>query len=151
METIFGVALCFFLGAAVITSMTINLRFASCARLMTNARAIVQRNIEAADGIAFSGTSSTPAILVPTVTAGVICDDDGGSGAPVENIQVLSSGTNVLVTGTLTRIVTSEPVIITGTADASVIVRRVTFQVDYDYQTHHYTYSETTLRSADTQ
>jgi len=150
MEVVFAMAFSIFLGAAIITSLMTSQRFAARARLLTNARAIVQRNIDAASGVVFSGTSSTPAILAITSGTGVVCDDDGG--APGENIQVLQSGTNVLVTGTLMRIVTAEPVIITGTAsDSSVVVRRVTFQINYNYLSLPYTYSETTLRSADSQ
>lgn len=151
-EVLFAMTFYIFLGAAVISSLLTSQRFATRARLLTNARVIVQRNIDAATGVAFSGTSSTPAILAITDPAGVVCDDDGGTGTPVENIQVLRSGTNILVTGTLRRIVTAEPVIVTGTAsDGSVAVRRVTFQIDYDYLSNHYTHSETTLRSADSQ
>ncbi len=152
MEVIFAMAFSIILGAAVITSLVTSQRFAARARLLTNARAIVQRNMDAAMGVAFTGTSSTPAILALTSSAGVVCDDDGGTGSPVENIQVLRSGSNVLVSGTLLRIVSAEPVIVSGTAvDASVVVRRVTFQIDYDYLSQHYTFSETTLRSSDLQ
>ncbi|MCX6966221.1 MAG: type II secretion system protein [Verrucomicrobia bacterium] len=150
-EIIFGVAFSAFLGAVIITSLMNSQRFAARARLLTNARAIVQRNIDAASGVAFSA-SAPPPILAITASGGEICDDDGGTGTPVENIQVLRSGTNVLVSGTLRRIVTAEPVIVTGTtSDASVVVRRVTFQIDYDYLSIHYTHSETTLRSSDLQ
>jgi len=151
LEVIFAMAFSIILGAAVITSLMTSQRFAARARLLTNARAIVQRNIDAAAGVAFSGTSSTPAILATTASSGTVCDDDGGS-ATIENIQTLSTANDVLISGTLLRIVTAEPVIVTGTtADASTVVRRITFQIDYDYLWHHYTYSETILRSSDSQ
>ena len=151
LEVIFAMAFSVFLGAAVISSLLASQRFAARARLLTNARAIVQRNIDAASSVTFT-SSTTPAILAITSGTGVVCDDDGGTGTPVENIQILRTGTDVLVTGTLRRIVTAEPVIVTGTAsDASVAVRRVTSQIDYEYQSNHYPHSETTLRSADNQ
>jgi len=151
-EVVVAMTISILMGAAIIMSLMASQRFAAKARLLTNARVIVQRNIEAATGVIFTGTSSTPAILALTGDAGVVCDDDGGSGAPVENIQVLRGTNNVLVTGTLRRIVTAEPVVVSGTeVNSSVVVRRITFQIDYDYLSHHYTHSETTLRSADAQ
>ena len=151
LEIVFAMAFSIFLAIAITTSLLTSQRIAARVRLLTNARAIVQRNIDAAAGIAFT-SGSIPDILAITSSSGVVCDDDGGSGSPVENIQVLRTGTTALVTGTLTRIVSAEPVIVSGTAaDASVLVRRVTFKIDYDYLSLHYTHSETTLRSADLQ
>ncbi|MEI8233654.1 MAG: type II secretion system protein [Verrucomicrobiota bacterium] len=149
-EIAFGMMVSIFMGFAILNSLIVSQRFAARARLLTNARAIVQRNIDAASGVAFTGSTSTPTILAVTSGTGVVCDDDGG--APTENIQLLRSGTNILVSGTLRRIVTSEPVTVSGTAsDPSVIVQRVTFQIDYNYLNIPYSYSETTLRSADSQ
>jgi type II secretory pathway pseudopilin PulG len=150
METVFAMMVAVLLGVALINSLTLSYRFATRARLMTNARAIVQRNIDAATGVVFTGTNSTPDILGLTASSGVVCDDDGG--ATQENIQILRSGSNILVSGTLKRFVSSEPVKVSGTAtDSTATVRRITFQVDYDYLNVHYTHSETTLRSADSQ
>jgi len=148
MEVVFGILFSLTLGAVIVTSLITSQSFAARARLLTNARAIVQRNIDAATAIAFT-SGSIPTILQTTPTSGVVCDDDGGSGSPVENIQVQQSGTNALVTGTLTRIVSNEPAVVTGTVSA--LVQRVTFRIDYTYLGNPYTYSITTLRSADTQ
>lgn len=153
LEIVFAMLVAVFLGLALINSLTVSYDFATRARLLTNARAIVQRNIDAATGVVFSGTSSTATIPdILSLTTGTVCDDDGGTGAPLENIQLMRSGSNVLVTGTLRRYVSTEPVTVSGTTtNNSVVVRRITFQVDYDYRNRHYTHSETTLRSADSQ
>jgi hypothetical protein len=154
LEICFAVIFAALMGAVLIRSLLQSERYAASSRLLTNARVIIHRNINASTGIVFTGTSSTPDLLAVTSGSGVICDDDGSGSvtSPLENIQVLRSGTNVAVSGTLRRIVTAEPVIVSGTsADSSVVVRRVTFQIDYDYRSHHYTYSESTLRSSDSQ
>lgn len=158
MEVMFAMTVAILMGATIIESLLFSQRIAARTRLYTNARAIVQRNLDAATGVAFTGTAcaSGTSILKITGTAGLSCDDDGGTGVLSENIQVLKSGSNVAVTvvsGTLTRIVSSEPVYVTGTtsADPNALVMRITFKVDYDYLSHHYTYSETTLRSVDSQ
>ena len=153
MEVMFAMMVVILLGASMINSLMFCERFAARTRLYTNARAIVQRNLDAATGVLFTGTTTTPAILSTTSSAGTVCDDDGGTGVPVENIQVLKSGTNVLVTGTLTRFVTNESVYVSSAAvsDTSAVVLRVTFQVNYNYLAHDYSYAETTLRSVDSQ
>lgn len=152
MEIVFAMLVCVLMGIAILNSLIVSYRFAARARLLTNARAIVQRNVDAAAGVAFTGTASPPTILALTTGSGVVCDDDGGTGAPVESIQLLRSGSNVTVSGTLRRIVTTEPVVVSGTTvNGNAVVRRVTFQVDYDYLNRHYTHSETTLRAADSQ
>ena len=79
----------------VIEGLLQSQRFATKSRLMTNARIIVQRNIEAATGIAFTGTTNllSPAsfgivTLGTTGTSGSVSDDDAGS--PTENISAVS-------------------------------------------------------------
>ena len=138
------------MGAVLIETLLQSERFAASTRLMTNARAIVQRNLNAAAGVVFNDPTSPPPLLATTTgSTGVVCDDDGSSnaGTPIENIQLLRSGTNIAVTGTLRRIVSAEPVPEASTAT----VRRITFQIDYDFRSRHYTYSETTLRASDNQ
>jgi len=134
------------MGAAIITALIHSQRYATSARLLTNARAIVHRNIDASSGVAFTN-SSIPTLLGTTVTTGVVCDDDGvtTAGTPVENIQLSQNGT-ATITGTLTRIV--RPQSVSESAGATVL--RITYQIDYDYLSKHCTYAETTLRSVDT-
>ena len=145
LEVCFAVALTLLLGGALITSLLQSQRYAASARLMTNARAIVHRNIDASTGIVF--TSSTPTILVSTGTSGLVCEDDGvtTAGTMVENIQISQSGTTT-VTGTLTRFVTPQS---TTTDSASATVLRVKYQIDYTFLSRPRSYSETTLRAID--
>jgi len=144
-EVCFALTISIFMGVSIVTSLVHSQRYATSARLLTNARAIVHRNIDASSGVVFTN-SSIPTLLGITSTTGTVCDDDGVTtgGIPVENIQLSQSGTAV-VTGTLTRIVTQQSV--SESSGANVL--RITYQIDYDYLSKHCTYAETTLRSVD--
>jgi type II secretory pathway pseudopilin PulG len=110
-------------------------------RILTNARAVVQRNIDTALAVPFSATVQ-PTILALTSTTGAIYDDDSTADNRVD-VAVQRSGSSALVTGTLTRIVTAEP------NPNGADVRRVTFRVDYTYRSRPFSYAMTTLRAAD--
>lgn len=121
------------------TLLTVN-REAANMRMLSNARAVVQRNIDTALGVPLdSGT--TPAILAITSSTGSPYDDDGG-GDNLVNIVNLRSGATLL-TGTLTRIVVAE-----ANPD-NADIRRVTFQLGYAYRGRSFTYQMTTLRAQD--
>jgi type II secretory pathway pseudopilin PulG len=109
-------------------------------RVMTNARAIVQRNIDNALSVTAS-TTSIPAILATTSAGGSAYDDDGGA----EGVAVVLQGTagTQLVQGTLTRIVTA-----VANAD-SADIRLVTFRLDYTLRGRAYTYQLSSLRAID--
>ena len=162
MELLIAGSVAVILGVAVVETLLITEKVSAQTRLMTNARVIVQRNIDSAMGATFTGTTTgvaglCPLMLYQTSTTGTICDDDSGS--QTENISVLLSGTsNTFVTGTLTRIV--QPITLFPSdvvASGTPVVLQVTYQVDYDYglrtygKHSHFTYSETTLRSQDSQ
>lgn len=126
--------------AAIATLMVLN-KNAVSTRLMTNAREIVQRNIERAVGVPFPSTSLPPAILATTVSGGVPWDDAGGSG-PV-TIYTSRDGTGPAVQGTLTRTVTPE-------ANApNADIRRVKFRLSYTLFGRQMGYELTTLRAVD--
>ena len=114
---------------------------AAAMRMLTNARAVVQRNIDTALCVPFSSTIQ-PAILALTSAGGAVYDDDGG-GDNLVNIALTRSGTDATVRGTLTRIVLAE-----ANAD-SADIRRVTFRLDYVFRRHAYSYEMTTLRTLD--
>lgn len=152
LEVCFAMLFAAVMAVSLIQCLLQNERYAASSRVLTNARMVVQRNINACAGIAFSGTASTPALLALTASGGEVCSDDGVDGVTTQTVQIGGTGSVATVSGTLRRIVTSEPVTVSGTAvNSSVVVRRITFQIDYDYLSRHYTYSETTLRSADSQ
>lgn len=144
------------IGMSAMDVLLICERVSAVSRLYTNARVVVQRNLDNATGVLFTGTGTSvaPVVLQITSSSGVVCDDDAGS--PLENISVLLSGTgNILVSGTLSRKVTILPASSFAsdvvTAGVPPVVMQVQFQIDYDYRSRHYTFSETTLRSQDTQ
>ena len=128
-------------GVAGVQALALVNQKAAALRLMTNARAVVQRNIDTALCVPFSSTLQ-PAILAPTAAGGAVYDDDGG-GDNLVNLAFTRAGTDAVVRGTLTRTVLAEP-----NADGSDI-RRVTFRLDYAYRRHAYTYQMTTLRAVD--
>ncbi|MCE9610729.1 MAG: hypothetical protein K8R23_11095 [Chthoniobacter sp.] len=117
-------------------------RNAASNRVITNARAIVQRNIDNALSVTATA-SSVPAILAITSASGVVYDDDAGA-ANIVSVVLQGSSTVQLVQGTLTRIVTavSNP----DSAD----IRQITFRIDYVYQGRAYSYSLTSMRAIDT-
>jgi type II secretory pathway pseudopilin PulG len=117
------------------------IRWGSVARMMTASQAVVQRNIDTALTVGFSGTS-TPPILAITPASGVVYDDDGGGDNKV-NIAVADGGTTTLVKGTLTRIVTAVP-----NAEGADI-RRITFRNTFTFRERAYTTEITTLRTND--
>jgi hypothetical protein len=113
---------------------------AAAMRILNNARAVVQRNLDTAMGVPYS-TSSIPAILATTSASGSSWVDDGANG--LENIVYLRDGVTPLVQGTLTRTVVSEP----NTMNQALL--RITFQLTYTYRKHSYSYSMTSLRAPD--
>jgi len=126
-------------GLASIQALVLMNRKAAVMRTMTNARAVVQRNIDTALTVPFTATL-TPAILA--MTPGSVYDDDGG-GDNLVNIALQRSGTTAWIKGTLTRTVTAE------SNPESVDIRRVTFSVSYSYRGRPYSFSMTTLRTQD--
>ena len=114
---------------------------AAAMRTLNNARAIVQRNIDAALGVAFSPTVQPP-ILAFTPTTGSVFDDDGG-GDNLVTIVTPKSAAGTTIKGTLTRIVTAQ-----ANADGADI-RRVTFRIDYTIRGRAYSLSMNTLRGSD--
>jgi type II secretory pathway pseudopilin PulG len=114
---------------------------AAAMRTLNSARAVVQRNIDTALGVAFSATLQ-PAILAVTSASGSVYDDDGG-GDNLVTIVTPQSAAGTTLKGTLTRIVTAQ-----ANSD-SADIRRVTFRIDYTIRGRAYTYSMTTLRGSD--
>jgi len=141
-------------GLGALEALVFSERNSATSRLQTNARVVLQRNIDAADGVLFISGTTPSTVLQSTTDTWVQCDDDAGS--PLENISVLLSGTNnTLVTGTLSRRVkplplSSFPSDVTSTGTAPVVMQ-VWLKIDYDYRGRHYTLDQATFRSQDTQ
>ena len=114
---------------------------AAAMRTLNNARAVVQRNIDAALGVPFSA-SLQPPILAITSSTGSVFDDDGG-GDNLVTIVTPKTAAGTTVKGTLTRIVTAQ---VNGDgAD----IRRVTFRINYTIRGRAYLLSMSTLRGSD--
>jgi hypothetical protein len=139
-EIAIGGALLALVATGAFASLIVLNRNAVRTRLMTNAKEIVQRNIETAVGLPFTATS-VPPILATTSTSGAIWDDDGG-GDNLETIYISRDGTQKM-TGTLLRTIRPEA----NTANADV--RRVTFHLDYSIFGKAASYEMTTIRAPD--
>lgn len=125
--------------AAIATLMVLN-KNAVSTRLMTNAKEVVQRNIERAVGVPFTA-ANIPPILATTGFGGVPWDDAGGS-SPV-TIYTSRDGTGPTVQGTLTRTVTTEA------NKPNADIRRVNFRLSYTLFGRQMSYELTTLRAVD--
>ncbi len=86
METAIAVAILGIVASSAIASLLVLNRYSQSARVMANAREIVQRNIEAAIAAPSSATN-VPSILA--IATGTIWDDDGG-GDNLETLYVTS-------------------------------------------------------------
>ncbi len=139
-EIAIGLALLGLVAAGAFASLISLNKNAVRTRILTNAKEVVQRNIETAMSLPLSSTS-VPSILAPTGASGSVWDDDGG-GDNLVNIYTSRDGTQT-IKGTLTRIVLTEP------NDAGADIRRVTFRLDYTMFGRLSSYQITTLRSVD--
>ena len=139
-EIAIGMALLGLVAAAAIAALTVLNKNAASTRVMSNAREIVQRNVEAAMGSPFT-SSTEPNILKITSTSGSTWDDAGGTGQVT--IYTSRDGTGPMVQGTLTRTVTTEAN--TPSAD----IRRVQFRLSYSLFNRPMTYQMTTIRAMD--
>ena len=139
-EITIGAGLLALVATGALASLIVLNRNAVRTRIMTNAKEIVQRNIETAVGLPFSSTEE-PAILATTSTSGAVWDDDGG-GDNLETIYVSRDG-KLTMTGTLLRTVRPEP----NAPNADV--RRVTFRLDYSLLGKAASYTMTTIRAPD--
>lgn len=140
-EIAIGVALLGLVAAAAIATLMVLNKNAISTRLMTNAKEIVQRNIEKAVGVPFTTAGHTPSILVTTGSSGAPWDEAGGSG--LVTIYTSRDGTGPAVQGTLTRTVTAEA----NTPNADI--RRVKFRLSYTLFGRQIGYELTTLRAVD--
>lgn len=138
-EIAMAVALLGLVAAGAIGTLASLNKNAASTRIMSSAREIVQRNIEAAVGVPFN-SSTEPNILQITPAAGVTWDDSGGA-APVTIYSSRDGKTNI--TGTLTRIVVAEP------NSAGADLRRATFHLDYTLFGRKLNYEMSTIRAMD--
>jgi type II secretory pathway pseudopilin PulG len=140
-EMLIAAGVLFTVAIASTQALVISNRWAAATRMKTNARAVVQRNIDQALAVPFS-SAQIPPILATTSSTGEVYDDDGNGDNKVD-VVVQDSGGTVVVPGTLTRIVTA----VANGENADI--RRVTFRVAYLFRGRPYTYEMETLRTRD--
>ncbi len=116
-------------------------RLAASSRVLTGARAIIQRNIDTALTASFT-QASVPSILAITPATGSVWDDDGGFDSTVQ-IAVQDNNSLIVASGVLTRTVTA--VANSDSAD----IRQVKFSLTYTYRGRPTTISMSTMRSID--
>ncbi|HWL52945.1 MAG TPA: hypothetical protein VNQ90_10950 [Chthoniobacteraceae bacterium] len=149
-EAVTAMAVTAIISAAAIGSLLTSQTLAARTRLLTNARVLVQRNIDTALVVPFTSTN-VPPILTLTSPEGAPFSDDAtdstGESVPV----ALNSEGDPIVTGTLTRIVTNLNNSEKPSDVAATVIRRVTFRINYTYLDRPYQYEMTTLRAQDEQ
>lgn len=125
-----------------VQALLVSNRLAASNRIMTAARAIVQRNIDAALTVRFDSTA-TPPILA--LTSGANYDDDGGGDGSVDILVLKDAAGNQLpqIKGTLRRKVTA----ISNLQGADI--RRVEFSLSYSFQGRPYTVVMSSVRTID--
>ena len=115
-------------------------RLAADSRVLTGARAVLQRNIDTALASTFTQTNTPTILSLPANNAPY--DDDGGFDSAVQ-ISVQDNGTAVVASGQLTRTV----VALANAENADI--RKVTFTLRYTYRGRPVTLSMSTIRSRD--
>ncbi len=123
--------------------LTIN-RISARNRVLTAARAVVQRNIDNTLSLTWD-SSVEPAVLGITAASGVAYDDDAGGTTGMVNLMIQKNGNSqvILLQGNLMRIVTA----VTNSEGADI--RRITFRLTYNYQKVDYVVEMTTMRTID--
>ncbi len=124
----------------VTQAMLMSNRQAATVRMMTIARATVQRNIDTALSISFK-KAAAPEILQITAAGGVTYDE--GTGSNLIPLASPDSAAAALVAGTLKRTVLA----VANPDNAEV--RRITFALSYTYRGRTYVSSMSTVRAAD--
>lgn len=148
-EVVVASALMLMVAVSVTHLLITSTRIASSNRVLTAARAVVQRNLDNALAVRWDSTY-TPTIL--GLTTGQVYDDDGNlNGEAPDKVALLvekkdNGTTYTIIEGSLLRIVTSEPTVpsIPGTE-----IRRITFRLTYTFQNRQQKVEMSSLRAID--
>lgn len=143
MEAIMSMGLIMLIALSTTQAFLTSNRIAATNRVLTAARAIVQRNLDMAMTQRFDSATPTPAIL--NIGSNQIVDDDGGGDNQVNIlVEKKSGGTEVvLVKGTLRRTVTAQA------NPQNATIRRVTLTLTYTFQRRNFSVEMTGLRAID--
>lgn len=152
-EVMVASALMIAVAVAVTHMLMVSTKIAASNRVLTAARAIVQRNLDNALAVRWDSTT-TPSILAITSAAGSVYDDDGngtGNGANGEGNNKVAlliekktdNSTYTVIPATLNRIVTA----VVNTQNAPI--RLVEFRLTYDFQGRTQTVRMSSMRAID--
>jgi prepilin-type N-terminal cleavage/methylation domain-containing protein len=139
-ELMVATAVILIVGIAGVQALAMMNSKAAAMRILNNARAAVQRDIDTAMGVPYT-TTSVPAILATTPGTGTVYVDSGTGN--LETVVLMSNGTTPLIQGTMTRTVVAQ-----ANSENQALLS-ITFSLTYTYRKHNYTYSMTTLRAPD--
>jgi type II secretory pathway pseudopilin PulG len=139
-ELMVATAVIIIVGIAGVQALAMMNSKAAAMRILNNARAAVQRDIDTAMGVPYT-TASVPAILATTPSTGTVYVDSGTGN--LETVVLMSNSTTPLITGTMTRTVLAQA------NGQNQPLLSITFSLTYTYRKHNYTYSMTTLRAPD--
>ena len=147
-EVVVATGLVLTIAVLVTHLLMVSTRVASANRVLTAARAIVQRNIDNALAVRWTSTAAVPAVLA--TTSGSVYDDDGANlnGEGTNKIALVierkADGTPyTVIPATLDRIVTD----ISPSAGATI--RQVKFRLTYTFQNRSQTVEMSTMRAID--
>lgn len=151
-EVVVASALTIMVAVAITHLFLTSTKIASSNRVLTAARAIVQRNLDNAMALRWD-SSTVPSILAITSGA-IVYDDDGVTKDADGNVltnkvslvaQTNSDGTQTftVIPGTLTR----QVVAVSNTLGANI--RRITFRLTYTFQGRNQTVEMSAIRAID--
>lgn len=127
-----------------VQALLVSNRLAASNRIMTAARAIVQRNIDMALTLRFDANTAPPILGITSTSGATYEDEQDGDGTVTILTQKNAAGNLVpLVKGTLRRKVTA----ISNTLGTDI--RRVEFRLTYVFQGRNYAVEMATVRSID--
>lgn len=143
LEVLVGMAIISLYATAAMPALLTMNHIAQVARIMTTAKEVVDRNVEAASAVPFT-SSTVPAILAVTGSSVQCSDYPSGASNPISLLPD-SAGASI-VTGTL-----SKSVSLWNTTDATdnANTRIVTFTMTYSLFRRQMTYQATTIRAPD--
>jgi hypothetical protein len=143
-EVLVAMGLVMLIAVSTTQALLVTNTLAARNRVMTAARAVVQRNIDAALSVPWDSDNPEPAKLAVTADTGQVDDDDGSSDNAVNLITLRrNSGDLIILQGTLTRIVTK----VTNPKGADI--RKITYRVNYKFLRKDYAVEMTTFRTID--
>lgn len=148
-EIVVATALVLTVAVGITQMLLVSTRVAAANRVLTAARAIVQRNLDNAMAVRWD-SANEPSILAVTTVTGAVFDDDGSNvnGEGTNKVALLiekktDGSVYTVIPATLTRTVTSVP----NTQGANI--RQIKFRLTYTFQNRNMVVEMSAMRSID--